>query len=550
VKNGGASLELAQGPNLVSSAADIANPGNEVQSKEGGTPRPNPVALEVMVNVTGTKSSGQSRELFSEETVAVLVFRDGAVIRLNAAVSAGQLVFLTNKNTNQEVVCQVLRKRGCKPTTCYVELQFTEERSDYWGVAFPEGQKSTAEFKVVEQVQAEEVTAEESEMPVTPRSAEDVEQLKREVEALREQLKALEKKNVEEVEAKAAEAAAAREAAKLEAAVREAEKSAQASAAANVAKRKEELAAVNDPTPVRSVVERKAELLMPPAEETTQAPRAVVGMTLPTQKKEVKTPEVEAPREAAEELLPEPELDFSQVPKNGGGATRAMRMPLLGSKARVRGLSAVLAVVVVGAIWYTKLWVYLPLPIGKKAVAEIVARPAVTTRNVEAENAKTADATNAGAALDSKDEKSVTSEENAAAAPTRAEEKVADVAPKKAGAAREKSFEKKDSAESAGETNAETVASDAPVLPAKLLKAANPVYPPEAMTNYITGDVKAEVAVDASGRVGEVKVILGPQALREAAVQALKQYEYAPATQGGKAVGSKAVEVVKFWFNP
>jgi TonB family protein len=228
-------------------------------------------------------------------------------------------------------------------------------------------------------------------------------------------------------------------------------------------------------------------------------------------------------------------------------------MPLLGSKARVRGLSAVLAVVVAGAIWYTKLWVYLPLPIGKKAVAEIVARPPVTTRNVEAENAKTADGTNAGAALDardSKDEKSVTSEENAAAAPLRAEEKVAEVAPKKAGARREKSFEKKDSAGSAGETNAETVASDAPVLPAKLLKAANPVYPPEAMTNYITGDVKAEVAVDASGRVGEVKVLSGPQALREAAVQALKEYEYAPATQGGKAVGSKAVEVVKFWFNP
>jgi TonB family protein len=513
-----------------------------VQSQTGGTPRPNPVAFEVTVNVTGTKSSGQSRELFSEETVTVLVFRDGAVIRLNAAVSVGQLVFLTNKKTNQEVVCQVLRKRGYKPTTCYVELQFTEERSDYWGVAFPEGQKSAAEFKVVEQVQAEEVTAEESEMPVTPRSAEDVDQLKREVEALREQLKALEKKNVEEAEAKAAEAA-----------VRETEKSAQAAAAANVAKRKEELAAVNDPTPVRSVVERKAELLMPPAKETTQAPRAVVGMTLPTQKKEVKTPEVEEPREAAEELLPEPELDFSQVPKNGGGTTRAMRMPLLGSKARVRGLSAVLAVVVAGAIWYTKLWVYLPLPIGKKAVAEIVARPPVTTRNVEAENAKTADGTNAGAALDardSKDEKSVTSEENAAAAPLRAEEKVAEVAPKKAGARREKSFEKKDSAGSAGETNAETVASDAPVLPAKLLKAANPVYPPEAMTNYITGDVKAEVAVDASGRVGEVKVLSGPQALREAAVQALKEYEYAPATQGGKAVGSKAVEVVKFWFNP
>lgn len=88
------------------------------------------------------------------------------------------------------------------------------------------------------------------------------------------------------------------------------------------------------------------------------------------------------------------------------------------------------------------------------------------------------------------------------------------------------------------------------MLPAKLLKAVNPVYPPEAMRKYITGDVKAEVVVKPSGSVGEVKVISGPQALRAAAVEALKQYEFTPATQGGKPVASTATEVVKFWFNP
>jgi len=112
-----------------------------------------------------------------------------------------------------------------------------------------------------------------------------------------------------------------------------------------------------------------------------------------------------------------------------------------------------------------------------------------------------------------------------------------------------KNVTKEEAAPSA--TAAETVAgSDAPLQPAKLLKAANPVYPPDAMRSYITGDVKAEVVVKASGRVGEVKVISGPKALREAAVEALRQYEYAPATQGGKAVESKAEAVVKFWFNP
>jgi len=94
------------------------------------------------------------------------------------------------------------------------------------------------------------------------------------------------------------------------------------------------------------------------------------------------------------------------------------------------------------------------------------------------------------------------------------------------------------------------VPTDAAVLPPKLLKPASPVYPPDAMRNYITGDVRAEVLIDASGHVADVKVLSGPQALRQAAVDALKQYQYSPATQAGKPAQSKATEVVKFWFNP
>ena len=162
---------------------------------------------------------------FSEETSTVLVFRDGAVIRLAAPVAVGQLLFLTNKKSNQEVVCQVLKKKSFKANSSYVELVFTEERTDYWGVAFPEGAKSTPEFIVQEQVQAEETTAEPTETPVEPRSAEDVDALKQEVEALREQLALLEKRNVEEAAGKAmAEAQAAREAAAREMAMREASK--------------------------------------------------------------------------------------------------------------------------------------------------------------------------------------------------------------------------------------------------------------------------------------------------------------------------------------
>jgi TonB family protein len=91
---------------------------------------------------------------------------------------------------------------------------------------------------------------------------------------------------------------------------------------------------------------------------------------------------------------------------------------------------------------------------------------------------------------------------------------------------------------------------DETVIPAKLLHAVSPVYPPDAMRHYITGDVRFEAQVDAKGRVGAMNIIFGPAAFRQAAMDALRQYEYAPATQGGKPVASKVVVTVKFWFDP
>jgi protein TonB len=92
--------------------------------------------------------------------------------------------------------------------------------------------------------------------------------------------------------------------------------------------------------------------------------------------------------------------------------------------------------------------------------------------------------------------------------------------------------------------------SDAPVVPPKLLRWVNPVYPPEAMLAYITGDVRVDAVVDPNGRIGALKILGGPLLLRQAAVDALKQYEYAPATQGGRPVAAHVNVTVKFWFNP
>ena len=112
-----------------------------LRPEEGGPQ--DPVALETTVIATGARpgDTGTKRELFTEETQTVLVFENGAVIRLSAAVADGQLLFLTNKATGKEVVTQVLRKRSFRPTNCYIDLEFTEPCPGFWGIEFPKSAK-------------------------------------------------------------------------------------------------------------------------------------------------------------------------------------------------------------------------------------------------------------------------------------------------------------------------------------------------------------------------------------------------------------------------
>ncbi len=554
----------------MSSAVNRVLPATETGGEEE-TPktRPNPVVLEALVNVTGARpSSGSgSRDLFSEDTATELVFKDGAVIRLSAAVSVGQLLFLTNKKSKEEVVCQVLRKRSFKPTTCYVELQFTEEKLDFWGVAFPEGNTDSSKPKAAELVEAEETTEDDPRTPVTARSAEDVHRLVKEVGEMREQLQTLEKKDAGE----------AVESPKLKVETEEKHLSAEGAEEARSGRgnKKPKIhaeSAVAQPAEAKAAEEATAPL-MPAAADKEEAARPMVGMTLPNRENESKEV-VEERRHPVEDTLPQPGLDFSKEPQSAVHVDDRDPRPIHKAKRadtgnlRVIGLSVLLVLAVAGGAWHGKWWKYLPL--GKKT-AVTAPRKAVKTspRNAptaggnaarrtvgEAGNvgvtAKGAPGANApgAAAGDAGIGDSKSAEEN------RNGEVVAETAQEKKSAVKERVAEKaaskkKGAASPATETSAaEPVAKDAPVIAARLLKAATPVYPPDAMRNYITGDVKAEVVVEATGRVGEVKVISGPQALRAAAVEALKQYEYAPGTQGGEAVASKVVVTVKFWFNP
>jgi len=101
-----------------------------------GGAKPQPVAMEIPVTVNGasTVAGSDKRQPFSETTQTVLVFGSGAVIRLAAAVGPGQLLFVTNEKSKQEVVCQVVKTKQNGSGAGYVELKFTEATTDFWGI--------------------------------------------------------------------------------------------------------------------------------------------------------------------------------------------------------------------------------------------------------------------------------------------------------------------------------------------------------------------------------------------------------------------------------
>src|SRR5271165_5392445 len=309
---------LEQGKTRVESAVNTIPTSEETVAKlQPLASGANPVALEIAVNVTGARpasSSGQ-RDLFSEDTSTVLVFENGTVIRLAAAVVTGQLLFLTDKRTNSEVVCQVIRKRNFRPTECYVELEFTEPVPKFWGVEFPAKAASPAQADITKMVESSEAADADAapEAPLAP--GPEVENLKQEVDSLREQIQAL-------LQAKA-------EAAKVEAAREETAKKAEG-AAAEVTR----ISAAKPATPATPPIEPAK----PPAPASVPAenklPEAGAGATAGAVASAAATPMIRmtlpkaslakegGAKDSAEIdpldcLLPKPALDFSATPRQG-----------------------------------------------------------------------------------------------------------------------------------------------------------------------------------------------------------------------------------------
>jgi TonB family protein len=461
----------------------------ETSSREAsGSAQPNPVAAEFPVNAAGSrpKAGGTGRELFSEDTETVLIFENGAVIRLLATVTPGQLIFLTNLATKEEVVCEVLRKRLLRPAGCYVELQFTEKKKGFWG-APPTPKAATSGPE----------TADPSKKPL--------ETLVTEVQEL------LAKKPVPLTATPSAEAGATTS--------------------------KEESA---------------------PAAVGGSESRTKAGTAAPSEGQEKKAAPVES-NDSIDELLPKPELDFSNVPsevsvKKHDPTLLQKPIPEIGAKSRKVLWAMVLLIALGAGLRYGHWFDFLPpgksagvAPTGR---AESVPQPVpneAATKNEGAPGTNGAKETLRAGAEKARTENNP--EQPAVRASESAAEKATEPGANDGGARKGKS-ETSATVEARESPKGGESVGEGPLVPAKLTRSVNPVYPAEAMRSFITGNVKAEVVVEPTGHVGEVKVVSGPTQLKAAAVEALKQYEFTPATRGGKAVASKVMVTVKFWFNP
>jgi TonB family protein len=94
--------------------------------------------------------------------------------------------------------------------------------------------------------------------------------------------------------------------------------------------------------------------------------------------------------------------------------------------------------------------------------------------------------------------------------------------------------------------------SHAKIVPAKLIKKVDPVYPPDAAAQGITGTVRVYYVIGGDGAVYNAHALSGEglsedPALRKAAEDAVLQWRYQPATMDGKPIGTNAVTVdIKF----
>jgi TonB family protein len=520
-----------------------ASPSPEEPSREPGEdeaplstkplPKVNAVAHEVRVKATGARPGelAGDRELFTESTSTVLVFEKGAVIRLAAAVTPGQLLFLTNEESKREVVAQVIRKRTFRPTECYVELEFTEPAQGFWGMEFSAATallpKDAAQAAAAELVASAETTADEPGEAAPPPSAEEISALKKEVDALRSQLKLL-----------------------------QAQPTAEQGAAAT---------AIPDAGSPPVTTAPQVDATIPAGAATSSFASAAKSTPVESEPHSPSTT-------AAYQELPQPAWDFrASLPKRKrsfrarGNFTPGFRTGAL----RLAFLVVALFLTITGAAWY-KHW--LPgmhepkkIPVASwaggvttlKPVPKVQA-PASGVSEGQSRDSESGKNTDATVSSDTVAKAHASSNETENQVPFSSDTGVDSSLPgerESPPAIRGKHTPSAPMDRSTGRAPKVALADSVPdsamdsvIVPPKLIRSVRAVASLDDLRDFETGSVMIDAVIDTEGDVRSMNVLSGPPSLRRPALEALKSYRYEPATQNGKRVPAHVTVKIQFHF--
>jgi TonB family protein len=81
---------------------------------------------------------------------------------------------------------------------------------------------------------------------------------------------------------------------------------------------------------------------------------------------------------------------------------------------------------------------------------------------------------------------------------------------------------------------------------ARLISSVSPAYPAFARSIGLQGDITIDALIDATGKVTNMKWLSGPIALQQAAMDALRQWNYEPARLHGQPVSTHLSVTIKF----
>jgi hypothetical protein len=139
-------LSIKERPELNSQVKDTKPPINS-GGKAELNPRSHPVCLEVAVTIRslpgaiGTAAGATAP--VREDSRTVIVFDNGAVLRLSQNLPTGQTIILANSQ-GREVVCKIVSTRKLPNIKGYVEVEFVEAAADFWGIHQKPGKELVA----------------------------------------------------------------------------------------------------------------------------------------------------------------------------------------------------------------------------------------------------------------------------------------------------------------------------------------------------------------------------------------------------------------------